>query len=201
MKFIITALLLVAAFSSCKKSLTSPSAAPARTAATFEPTKQYDIKFKADDQQVVVDNFKKQDTVLSMTYYEKVALIVRKEDYDNSWAIRFEENFKGTALDGMLYQTLNQQGAIVYDYLETNLNGITLQSKSDTIINGNSYLNLKVNRVITFLQAYPTKAITDQTRTALLARRDIVTHSAYYTFNNTGSVPTSGTTAIVYVKP
>jgi hypothetical protein len=200
MKYFLLSICLCVVASSChKKSTTNDGEKPV----SFEPTKQYDVKIKADNQRVVVDNFQKQDSVLSLTYYDRVALIVRSNDYADSWGIRFEESFKESKLDGILYTTPNKEGTYVYNYLESNLNNITLQSKSDTVINGNTYTNLKISRVITFLQAYPAgKAAADAARTEFLQRTgDKVMYNTYFTYDGQNSVPVIGSAPIVYVEP
>lgn len=197
MRYFILGILCIAMATSCHKHNSSNTPAPV----TFEPTKQYDVKFRADNQQVIVNNFQKQDTVLSMTYYEKVGLIVRPDDYNQSWTIFFNQAYTGTALDGVLFTTPNSSGQYVYNWIESNLNNIALQSKTDTVINGNNYYNLKISRVVTFLKAYPTKAATDQAVTDFLQRKnDVVTFSCYYSYNGQSSVPVTGTANLVYTK-
>lgn len=169
------------------------------TKETFEPTKQYDVKFKTADQQVVVKNFNDSSDTLSMSYYEKVALIVRPNDYNQSWTIFFKEDFTGTALNGLYYTAPNATGLYLSDWIESNLNNIALQSKTDTVINGTKYYNLKISRVITFLQAFSNKTATDKAAAALLQRKsDVVTFSCYYSYNGQSSVPASGTANLIY---
>lgn len=202
MKRLLTGILFIIAASSCHK-VSSNNSDDNSSTENFEPTKQYDIKIKADNQKVVVDNFRNQDTVLSMTYYEKIALIVRPTDYNQSWALHFTQAYTGTALDGVLFTTPNKSGSYTYNWIDDNLNNVTLDSKTDTSINGTTYLNLRLSRVITFLQAYPAgKTATDAARTALLQRKsDVVTFSSYYVYNDNSSVPVTTTAALVYTKP
>ncbi len=201
MRYFLIGLLLITLGTGChkKSKSTTDGTSPVEN---FEPTKQYDVKFKADNQKVVVANFQNQDTVLSMTYYQKVALIVRQLDYNQSWTIFFNQTYAKTALDGVLFQAFNTNGDITYKWIETNLNNIVLQSKSDTVINGTNYYNLKVGRVITFLQAYPTKAKADSATAALLQRKnDAVAFTTYYSYSGLTSVPVTGTANLVYTKP
>ncbi|GAB2693942.1 hypothetical protein GCM10027037_16740 [Mucilaginibacter koreensis] len=199
MKYFLLGICLCVMASSCQKKSTPDG----DKTTSLEPTKQYDVKIKADNQRVVVDNFQQKDTVLSFTYYDRVALIVRSDDYANAWGIRFEESFKDSKLNGILFTTPNKEGAYVYNYLESNLNNITLQSKSDTVINGNTYTNLKISRVITFLQGYPAgKAAADAARNEFLQRTgDKVNYNTYFTDDGLNSVPVTGTANIIYVRP
>lgn len=196
MRYFILGFFIIVFASAChKKSSNAPAVI------TFEPTKQYDVKFKAGNQQVLVSNFQNQDTVLSMTYYEKMGLIVRPDDYNQSWTIYFNQTYTGTALDSVLFTTPNSTGQYVYNWIETNLNNIALQSKTDTTINGTNYYNLKISRVITFLKAYPSKAAAAQALAALMQRKnDVVTFSCYYSYNGQSSVPATGTAPLVYTK-
>ncbi|WP_462264909.1 hypothetical protein [Mucilaginibacter sp.] len=205
-RYILTGVVLCLIAAGCHKTTGGDGDMPATQ--SFEPTKQYDVRFRADAQKVVVDRYKDYqtnqvlDSVLLMTYYERITLIVRSDDYAQAWGIRFNESFKGTALDGVLMSTYNKEGMQVYDYLESNLNNLTLQSKTDTVINGSNYTNLKINRVLYFYQYYlGGKTAADQALNALLKRRDVITHSAYFTYNDQNSVPVTGTTDIVYTKP
>lgn len=204
MRYLIIALLGVALITGCRK---HKSATDSDTAVeSFEPTKQYDVKFISPSQQVTVTKYKDgsgtvHDSILTMTYYEKTALIARTLDYNQSWSLYFNQSYKGTALDSTLFTTTNATGQYVYNWIETNLNNVVLQSKSDTLINGTNYYNLKLSRVITFFKAYNTPAAATQALNAIVLRKnDAVSFSTYYSSAGQNSVPATSSASLVYIK-
>jgi hypothetical protein len=192
-KYIIIAITLFFAFSSCGKKSVKPS-----TASTVDTDAIiHSVTLQSPAQYVLTSVV---GDTLEMTYYENVKLSISDQGYTLSYAIHLIEDFSNTSLAKVNYITYDEAGDINYDYVDDNLNDVSAKSVKDTIIGGVASKVITVQRPFIFKKPYATNqaAIMGQDSIDAVTTQNMNFHSYVY-FEKTYPATSQGTN-LYYVK-
>ncbi|MCC8409368.1 hypothetical protein LJ707_10530 [Mucilaginibacter sp. UR6-1] len=188
MKRIILSALTIVAFASCKKlnDVLPDSTIPNNQEVT-KPATEEDKKLLATltitpviyKTPVQVISTSVEGSKLNLAFNEKVHLLIDKDRYSSSWYIIFNEDYSGTALQGLDYTTVTQWGTTVKNWKSNNLNQF-VKIVTDTTIAGKTVVNVKFERKFNFYKEYDSaeQAITQQT--ALEGKTETVKYVTRY---------------------
>ncbi|MCC8425277.1 hypothetical protein [Mucilaginibacter sp. UR6-11] len=145
MIYLLPAIVGVAGLAGCQLQGVSP------TTKTNEDTSIYHETFVTSDQTVMTSV---NNTTLTMVYNEDISLIFGAIGYDQSYAVHLYEDFNSSLLHGFDYTTVNAGGDVTFNWVDNNLNNVTLKTVTDTTINGKAMVKVNVKRPFTFVKTY-----------------------------------------------
>ena len=137
---------------------------------------------------------------LTMIYYENVSLDIPSKGLDLSYALHLTEDFSSSTLANFDYFTIDQDGHINVNWVDSNLNNVSAKTEKDTVVNNVPVTRITVQRPFTFSKTYGTAAEATDEQTQLLVRKgDKINFSSYVYFTKTYPASTL-TTSVLYVK-
>lgn len=164
-------LLIAVAFCACKKASsdtyetssrsTSTTTSTAATPGTSErgttpgitTASNYAVMLNNADQIVKIGLSNK---TLNMNFYENINLYVRKDSLAISWSIIFTEDFTVSQLGKFSYTSVGKSGTVTTNYVESNLNNVTISATKDTTISNIVFTKVSFNRNFLFSNTYAT---------------------------------------------
>lgn len=137
---------------------------------------------------------------LVLTYNENVSLLVNPTEYDSSWALHLKEDFSQTGLKDVTYTTVTPHGITVTNWIDDNLNNVTIKTKKDTMVNNKNLIKLTIERQFKFAQLYSTQQEATTARNNFLTRKnDVIKFSSFYYSEDKTIMPAAQTAKLVYV--
>ena len=189
---------IIALFAGCTSSkINNPTPANGGKDDTTKPGTQYAVKLNIANQ--VVNTAVGHDT-LYLVYTEKADIIINKDEYENSSAVHFKEDFSKSTLNGFHFTTLNEKGEFIYDSIDDNLNNVKLKTASTIVIDGKEMVKLHLERVFIFFKAYKQPALAVEAQTNFTnASKDVITFSSYI-YDKKNYDTTTMTVGLAYKK-
>ncbi|AYL97227.1 hypothetical protein [Mucilaginibacter celer] len=146
-------------------------------------------------------NTKVSNDTLYLNYTEKVNLLLNPDDYQNSSAIHFKEDFSKSSLANFSFTTVNKENQLATNYLDDNLNNVAIKSASTVTIDGKKFTRLVFERLIIFSKAYKQNGLAVEAQTNIMKQTsEVIGFSSYYYINGKNSDTTKTTATILYKK-
>jgi hypothetical protein len=189
MKHLITALITIAAITSCQK----PNADD-----RIDPNKKYTRTLNFSDQVVKtsVDG-----STLHMDYYERASLLIDPGVYKKTWALHLKEGFAGTQLAPYHFTSVTEDNTTAFDWVADNLNNVSRKTVTDTSVDGQKFKKVSVDRVLNFVGNFSNQQqALDMQNKLLQTQTDYITFSSYYYSNGVTSLADSASAKLTYIK-
>lgn len=202
-KVVISGAIVILGFSSCKKDLQSVewnSGIANNNNSSIglsedEKLRQVTLNVSAQTVKTSIEG-----TTLKLVYTEDVSALLDPKGYDLSYSIRLNEDFIGTALNGITYTTPGPDGTYTTGWHGNDLKVLDEVNKTSVVINGKAMVKLHLLRYFTFTKQFGTaqEAVTQQN--ALVNKKtDVIKFTSYVSFGK--DYPASTATAtLVYTK-
>ncbi len=178
---------------SCQKSESDP------TSSTVSTENYSALNIKTSTQVVNVNTAA---NVLSLTYNEDVTLIADSSKMNTNWALYLKEDFTGTQLADYHYNSVTKFGVNATDWVDDNLNNVTIRSSKDTLINNKLFVKKRITRTFNYKQSFVTAAEAQKMQAQLLKTTDIIAFTSYFAAVRTADTHSnvSNTAKLTYQK-
>jgi len=140
-------------------------------------------------------------TKLVLLYNENVDLLFNQEGYQKTSAVHLKEDFSKSDLAGFDYTTVAEGGNTTFDWVDDNLNNVTLKTIIDTIVNNRAMVKINVHRSFKFVKDYFSAQAAQNEQTMFIKKTDdTIAFSSYCYYNQKNYLPVSHSASLVYSK-
>jgi hypothetical protein len=201
-KIILPAILLVSGLSSCRKDVvkinqggTTIDNGTSVVISEDELLRKITINIPAQQVKTSING-----SDLILVYKEDISSVLDPKGYDLSYSIRLNEDFSSSALYKLDYTVPAPNGSYTSGWHGNDLKVLTEVTKTETVVNGKTMVNLRLLRYFTFTRHFNTaQEAVNQQNVLLNTKTDVVKFTAYVVFGKEYP-PTATTAGLVYTK-
>ncbi len=137
---------------------------------------------------------------LNLVYNENISALLDPKGYDLSYSIRLNEDFTGSALNGLQYTTPGPNGTYTTGWHGNDLKVLSEVTKTTVVVGGKTMVKLHLVRSFTFTKQFATAQEAISQQNALVNKKtDVIKFTGYVIFGK--DYPSSAATAtLVYTK-